>query len=343
MGQPGFFDLCERYQSISKCGDPLEVLNREVPFESFGPDLKKAFKKTKKSNAGRKAFDLVLMFKIIVLQGLYNLSDAQMEFQIRDRLSFMRFLGLGMEDAVPDEKTIWLFKDTLAKRNATKKLLARFDKFLKQKGYAAKKGQIMDASIVEVPRQRNTRGENQKIKSGEVPEWTENKLRQKDTDARWTKKNGKSYFGYKNHINTDVKHKLIRKWEVTPASAHDSRVVEELLDENNSGKGIWADSAYRSAEIEETLKGKYQSHIHHKGYRDKPLSDAKQRVNHKRSKAGARPRARPWLSENQHGRKTDQRHGSGAGHAQDRHAQSGLQHVPLYATAAPKNGVNRKK
>ena len=211
-----------------------------------------------------------------------------MEFMIRDRLSFMRFLGLGMEDAVPDEKTIWLFKDTLAKRKVSEKLFARFDYFLNQKGYAAKKGQIMDASIVEVPKQRNTREENQKIKSGEVPDWQENKLRQKDTDARWTKKNGVSYFGYKNHINTDVKHKLIRKWEVTPASLHDSQVFEELLDENNSRRAIWADSAYRSKEIEDALKGKYQSHIHHKGYRDKPLSNAKQRVNHKRSKVRAR-------------------------------------------------------
>lgn len=291
MGQPGFFDLDERYESLSKCGDPLEVLAKEIPWESFRYPIKKALKKPRKSGAGRKAFDPVMMFKIVVLQSLYNLSDQQMEFQIRDRLSFMRFLGLSLDGRVPDEKTIWLFKDTLAQRKAAEKLFARFDKFLAEKGYSAKKGQIVDASFAQVPRQRNTREENRQIKDGEAPEdWQErpHKLSQKDTDARWTRKGGISYFGYKNHINADVKHKLIRKWQVTPASVHDSQVFEELLDKKNSRQAIWADSAYRSQEIEIALKGNCQSQIHHKGYRGHPLSEAKQRVNQKRSRTRAR-------------------------------------------------------
>ncbi|MHB1412979.1 MAG: IS5 family transposase, partial [Thermoleophilia bacterium] len=272
MGQPGFFDLDERYESLSRCGDPLEVLGREIPWESFRYPIRKALRKPRKSNAGRKAFDVVMMFKLLVLQSLYNLSDAQTEFQVRDRLSFMRFLGLGLGDRVPDEKTIWLFKDQLAKGKVAEKLFARFDEYLIQKGFAAKKGQIMDASIVEVPKQRNSKEENQAIKNGEVPAWEENKQRQKDTDARWTVKNTVSYFGYKNHLSTDVKHKLVRKWAVTPASVHDSQAFGQLLDENNSGKGVWADSAYRSDEIQRSLKQKYRSQIHHKGYRDHPLS-----------------------------------------------------------------------
>lgn len=291
MGQPGFFDLDERYQSLSRCGDPLEVLAREIPWESFRYPIKKALLKPCKSGAGRKAFDPVMMFKIVVLESLYNLSDQQMEFQIRDRLSFMRFLGLSLDDRVPDEKTIWLFKDTLAQRKVTGKLFARFDAFLAQKGYTAKKGQIVDASFAQAPRQRNTREENQIVKAGEVPaDWQDkpHQLCQKDTDARWTRKGGISYFGYKNHISTDVKHKLIRKWAVTPASTHDSQVFMELLDENNSGRGVWADSAYRSEEIESKLKKNHRSQIHHKGYRDHPLSEAKQRANHKRSKTRAR-------------------------------------------------------
>jgi len=291
MGQPGFFDLDERYQSLSRCGDPLEVLATEIPWESFRPILRKALKKPRKSSAGRKAFDPVMMFKIVVLESLYNLSDQQMEFQIRDRLSFMRFLGLGLDDRVPDEKTIWLFKDTLAQRKATGKLFARFDVFLAEKGYAARKGQLVDASFVEVPRRRNTREENQQIKHGEVPgDWHDrpHKMSQKDTDARWTRKGGVSYFGYKNHINADVKFKLVRKWAVTPASTHDSQMPWQLLDEDNSRRAIWADSAYRSGEISGQLKGRYQNQIHHKGYRDHPLSQAKQRVNHKRSKTRAR-------------------------------------------------------
>lgn len=288
MGQPGFFDLDERYQSLSRCGDPLEVLAKEIPWESFRYPIKKALTKPRKSSAGRKAFDVVLMFKLLVLQSLYNLSDAQTEFQVRDRLSFMRFLGLGLGDRVPDEKTIWLFKDQLAKGKVAEKLFARFDGYLIQKGFAAKKGQIMDASIVEVPKQRNTREENQKIKSSEMPDWEENKQRQKDTDARWTKKNGVSFFGYKNHVSTDVKNKLVRKWAVTPASVHDSQAFGKLLDKNNSGRGVWADSAYCSDEIEHRLKRSHQSHVHHKGYRDNPLSEAKQRANQKRSRTRAR-------------------------------------------------------
>ncbi len=121
-----------------------------------------------------------------------------------------------------------------------------------------------------------------------MPAWEENKERQKDTDARWIKKNGVSYFGYKNHLSTDVKHKLVRKWTVTPASVHDSQAFDRLLDKKNSGKGVWADSAYRSEEIEDVLKESHRSQIHHKGYRDHPLSEAKQRVNSKRSKIRAR-------------------------------------------------------
>lgn len=288
MGQPGFFDLDERYQSLSKCGDPLEVLNREIPWESFRYPIKKALTKPRKSSAGRKAFDVVQMFKVLVLQNLYNLSDQQTEFMIRDRLSFMRFLGLGINDRVPDEKTIWLFKDNLAQKKLAERLFARFNSVLIQKGFAAKKGQIMDASIVEVPRQRNTRQENQQIKDGETPDWPEDKSRQKDTNARWTVKHGTSYYGYKNHISTDVKHKLIRKWQVTPASVHDSQVFAGLLDKRNTGKAVWADSAYRSEEIEELVRKSHRSQIHHKGCRDHPLSEAKQRVNHKRSKVRAR-------------------------------------------------------
>lgn len=289
MGQPGFFDLDERYESLSKCGDSLEVLSREIPWESFRPTLRKALKKPRKSNAGRKAFDCVLMFKVMVLESLYNLSDQQMEFMLRDRLSFMRFLGLG--DRVPDEQTIWLFKDTLAQRKVTEKLFARFDGFLAGKGYAARKGQIVDASFIEVPRQRNTREENRDIKNGEVPDDWQNqphKTRQKDTDSRCTRKGGINYFGYKNHINADVKYKLVRKWAVTPASTHDSQVLKELLDENNSRRSMWADSAYRSEEISARLKGGYDNQIHHKGYRAHPLSEAKKRVNQKRSQTMAR-------------------------------------------------------
>jgi IS5 family transposase len=292
MKQPGFFDLDERYESLSKQGDPLEVIETSIPWSTFRPILKKLQKKERKSNAGRKAYDPILMFKILVLQSLYNLSDEQAEYQIKDRLSFMRFLRLGFEDRIPDATTIWLFRETLINNEVIESLFNQFNRYLDGQGYQAKRGQIVDASIVPVPKQRNTREENARIKQGEVPEeWdsTPHKRSQKDVDARWTKKHGKSHYGYKNHINVDNHHKLIRRFEVTDAAVHDSQVFEGLLDPENTGASVWADSAYRSEETERNLQeAGYRSRIHHKGKRNKPLSAHKQAINHKRSVVRAR-------------------------------------------------------
>ena len=169
MAQPGFFDLDNRYESIIKLGDPLEVLGRAIPWEAFRPLLSKALHKFKKNNAGCKPYDSVFMFKILVLQSLNNLSDDKTEFMIKDRLSFMRFLGLDFEDKVPDAKTLWLFRDTLTNKNAIDKLFRRFNRYLDRAGLFARQGQLIDASIVPAPVQRNTREENTNIKQGEVP------------------------------------------------------------------------------------------------------------------------------------------------------------------------------
>ena len=165
----------------------------------------------KKSSAGRKPVDAIVMFRMLVLQALHNLSDEQAEYQVRDRLSFSRFLRLGLEDGIPDATTLWLFREKLAKASLIEKLFERFDQHLAARGYMARGGQMVDATIVPVPKQRNSRDENETVKAGETPtEWEKRptKLRQKDRDARWTKKHGKSFFGYKNHVNADAKHTL---------------------------------------------------------------------------------------------------------------------------------------
>lgn len=291
-GQMGFFDIHERYEALSRFGDPLEGLRTMIPWESFRKHLKKTLQRKDNGLGGRPPFDDVLMFKALVLQALYNLSDDQTEYQIRDRLSFTRFLGLDMNGTVPDAKTIWLFRERLAQAGAVEKLFARFDQYLEEKGLMASGGQIIDASIIPVPKQRNTRKENKTIKAGETPEeWKEDpaKLRQKDVDARWTVKNEQNYYGYKNHINADKKHKLIRRYHVTDASVHDSNAFDEVFDEKNTSKDAWADAAYRSQQREEELKERgYRSHIHHKGTRGHPLSEAKQASNTCRSKVRAR-------------------------------------------------------
>ena len=109
-GQPGFFDGEERLKALSASGDPLERLARVVDLEAFRQDLERALFRSDPAKGGRLPYDAVLMFKILVLQTLYTLSDEQTEYQLKDRLSFMRFVGLALHDPVPDAKTIWLYR-----------------------------------------------------------------------------------------------------------------------------------------------------------------------------------------------------------------------------------------
>lgn len=292
MGQIGLFDVENKLTELSKMGDPLEKLNNSVNWKIFKPTIDRVFRKERKSNAGRPPFDYVMMFKVLVLQHMYNLSDAQTQFQILDRHTFKRFLNAGDEVRIPDEKTIWLFRETLTQAGTIKKLFDIFNRELENAGFKAQKGQIIDASFVEVPRQRNSREENETIKNGDVPKAWENspaKMRQKDTDAQWTKKNDQIHFGYKNHINVDVKNKIVREYAVSPANVHDSQVFEELLDSSNTKQSVWADSAYRSEECEANLKEMgYKSQICTKGVRNKPLSDFQIRMNSKKSQVRSR-------------------------------------------------------
>lgn len=290
MMQSGLFDWQTRFQQLDNGGDPLVKLNQIVNWKQFRKSLETIRDIERKSNAGRKPFDTILMFKIMILQSLYNLSDDQLEFQVRDRLSFMRFLGLSLSDTVPDAKTIWLFREQLTEAKLIKKLFDRFDDFLRENGFSAKKGQIVDASIVAAPRQRNSREENKSIKDGKVPDgWSESKKRRKDTDARWTRKGSQNHYGYKNHIDIDVEHKIIRDYEVTPASIHDSNVFEQLLDENNSSRDVWADSAYGSSDKRYTLdKRGFRGHIQQKGCRHKKLSKRRLKGNYRRARIRSR-------------------------------------------------------
>ena len=294
--QPGFFDINERTTKLTEMGDPLVALKRLIDWEAFRPCLNVVYDKPRKSNAGAKPIDVVLMFKIMVLQQLHNLSDDRIEYQIRDRLSFMRFLGLQLESRVPDAKTIWLFREHLKELNLVDELFERFHDQLAMRGYVAREGQMIDATFVEVPRQRNNREENATIKSGKIPqEWYQNpnKLRQKDTDARWVKKNNEHYYGYKNHINADQTNKLVQSFAVSNAAVHDSQVFEELLDQTIDTEGkkrpIYADSAYRSKDQEESLADKgFESQIHEKGSRCHPLTDEQKASNRIKSKTRAR-------------------------------------------------------
>jgi transposase, IS5 family len=193
-GQAGFFDIEERLKELSAKGDELERLNSAVDFELFRRDLERAVPRSDGSRGGRPAFDHVLMFRVLILQASHSLSDERTEYLIKDRLSFMRFLGLGVADTVPDANTIWTFREALTRariagRPAIEMLFARFEAVLSAAGFLAMGGQIIDASIVAAPKQRNSEGEKRDIKEGRIPpEWANKpaRLRQKDRDARWT-------------------------------------------------------------------------------------------------------------------------------------------------------------
>jgi len=288
--QPGFFDWQNRFEKLDKVGDPLQKLSTTVNWEMFRAELETIREKQRKSNAGAKPYDAVMMFKILIIQSLYNLSDEAVEYQILDRMSFMRFLGLHVGDPVPDAKTIWLFREQLKGAGIFEKLFKRFEAFLADRGYAAKRGQIIDASIVSAPKQRNSREENSMIKEGNTPqEWHEAKKRQKDVDARWTKKNGTTYYGYKNHVSIDVEHKFIRGYEVTDAAVHDSQVFEELLDKHNSSPEVYADSAYLSERSLQRLgELGFVEQIQRKGYRGRKLSEQEQQENRRRARIRSR-------------------------------------------------------
>ena len=290
--QLGFFDLTTRYEALSQQGDPLEQLAQVIPWEAFRPALAKVLRRSKRTQGGRPPFDAVRMFQILVLQALYNLSDEQTEYQIRDRLSFMRFLGLDLDQRIPDAKTIWLFRETLAQAQVVERLFAQFESYLAEHGLQPRGGQLIDASLVPVPKQRNTHKENATLKAGECPTaWDRQpaKRRQKDTEARWTVKQGENHYGYKNHVNVDKQHKLIRQYTVTDAAVHDSQVLEAILLPAEAGRDVWADSAYRSDAIEAHLKTTgLRSKIHRKGYRNKPLTAPQQAHNRGRSRIRAR-------------------------------------------------------
>jgi IS5 family transposase len=291
--QLGFFDLDNRYAQLSKLKDPLVELNRVIDWHLFADLLSGITTKPRKSAAGRKPFDRVMLFKMLVLQRMNNLSDEQLEYQVGDRLSFMRFLGLDMAGVVPDAKTMWVFREELKENHLMARLFARFDECLRELGVELKSGQIIDATFVIAPKQRNTREENEMIKEGAVPiAWGKNphKLAQKDIDARWTKKNNESFYGYKDHVNVDQGTQLITAWEVTSAQIHDSQVLEEVLPPPEvGGADVYADSAYRSNAQEESLiASRHTSQIHEKGARNHRLTEAQKSSNQEKSRVRAR-------------------------------------------------------
>lgn len=288
------FSMIDHQQEVMRTVKGINKLNAVIDWELFREDLETllGYDVRDPSKGGRPPFDAVLMVKVLVLQKYHGLSDDEAEFQIMDRFSFMQFLSLQPGDSVPDAKTIWDFKQLLEKdgRDGARKLFDRFGQLLQGQGMLAKEGSIVDASFVAAPRQRNTREQNAQIKQGERPEEFDPNTplgRQKDCDARWTKKNNEVHYGYKNHAKVDAKSKLVSAYTTTPASVHDSQVFEDLVSEED--QAVFADSAYQSeSSCEYLLKKNCQNFILFKATRNHPLDDEERATNKMRSRIRVR-------------------------------------------------------
>ena len=287
----------EQLERIEAHRPPLQRLDAVIDWEMFREPIEAAFRITPKGPGGRPPYDRLMMFKILILQRYYNLSDEQTEVQILDRLSFQQFLGLKLGDSVPDANTIRTFKETLSQKGVEATLFEQFTQALTRQGIIAKTGSLVDASFVEVPRQRNRQEENEDLKKGAVPlnfakvdkHGKRSRLAQKDLDARWAKKHQKTYFGYKNHVKVDRESKLIQKYTVTDAAVHDSQVFETLVDAQDRGQTIHGDKGYQSEKIKAYLQALgCIDRILEKGTRHRPLSESQKKSNKERSKIRAR-------------------------------------------------------
>ena len=308
MRQAGLFGLSDHLKRLSEVGDPLEVMARAVDFEAFRPALDAALAYGDGSKGGRPPYDPVAMLKVLILAAQNNVSDLRMEFLIRDRLSWLRFLGFDLGAPTPDENTIRLFREKLTNAGALEALFATFDRQLRDRGYLPMGGQIVDATLVAAPKQRNTADEKAAIKEGKSAReiWPDQpaKAAQKDIDARWTLKFAKARptpdgkpridiaipsFGYKSSIAICRRYGFIRRGKVTDGARFDGRMLRDVVTSDNTASDVWADTAYRSRSNEAWLKtiGRV-SRIHRKKPAGKPMPTRTARANAGKSAVRAR-------------------------------------------------------
>ena len=221
------------FQKVCPDNKFLEEMNEIVPWEEiqifFDKHLK--YQKMNKKKAGRPSYPVMLMFKIHLLQQWHDLSDAQAEYMINDRLSFRKFLGLGIESKVPDSTTIENFRHLMEEKNWGEKLVKLFDEYFVSMGLIRKEGNIVDATFMRA-NSKPTKDEDKKT----------------DIDAEF----GHKGFGFSGTINMDKKSKFIRKTNTTSAKLLDHQSVEEVI--IGDEKEFYGDKGYAPAR--KTLKKK---------------------------------------------------------------------------------------
>lgn len=280
----------EREQKLTEKGDFLQTLEEHADFTRLASELDHAIPRPTSTQGGRPPYPTELMVRILVLQHLYDLSDDAMEYQLLDRLSFQRFCGLRHSSTIPDAKTVWVFRERIREAGGAEVLFEGVQRQLRQHGYTARGGQIIDATLIEAPKPVFNKAEKAQLKEAALPsDWTPAQRRQKDVEASWTKKHGKSHHGYKLSIGIDRRYKLIRKHQVSTAKQHDTHHFESVLDPRNTSRDVWADKGYQDSGREQRLNSEgWRLHIQRKAKRGKPQTACQKR----RNSRIARPRAR---------------------------------------------------
>lgn len=287
-------DLFVQEQRQAKLGGfiaNLAAMDELIDFSAIAAEVDAACPRPDRSKGGRPPYASEVMVRLLFIQALYNLSDEDCEYQVLDRMSFQHFCRLDGALHIPDARTLWSFKQRLAKGGLGGR--AVFDAVslqLQQHGYIPRGGQIVDASIVQAPITQARSDEREALNEGRAPEgWSAKRLRHTDRDARWTKKHGKSFYGYKLHANADARYKLIRRVKVTAANVDDGQTLKDVLDPANTRSRLLADRGYDAQANRELL----QAHQLSDGIarRTKPGQDRRQRLD-ARNKAIGRIRAR---------------------------------------------------
>jgi IS5 family transposase len=296
------------YKRLDKLGDPLSKLDAIMDWTPFVSIIEEQRPdKTNAGKGGRPPIKSSILFKGLLIGEIYNLSDAQLEYQITDRTSFSRFCGLGLGEFAPDANSFWLLREKLKETGNYEKLFQTLLSALSSVGLEYSKCAIVDATFVDAPRRRNLRKEQYKAlkehdkSGGELPfeldkeritnleshlpetdRTQTHKLRQTDIDARWAKKGEETHYGYKDHVVADARTKLIIAHEVTSANVHDSQELVNVVPEDT--EEVYDDAGYVGEEIDSKLKEKCPDVEHFtcaKGQKNKPLTHEQKEYNRK--------------------------------------------------------------
>jgi IS5 family transposase len=210
------------YDRVKQLGDPLEEIDRLVDWEAFRKYLHQ------NSSVGRHGYDPIVLLKTLVLQGLYGISDEQIEYQIADRSSFQKFLGF--PNSIPDYSTVWRFREELGKKQYTDEIWNELKKQLLEKGITFSKGVIQDARIIHADPGKKNSGKDERGRAANTS---------RSADGTWTKKGKKSMFGFKMHNKVDTKTKMIMEFAVTTAKVPDGNI-----DLTNEDEFVYRDKGY---------------------------------------------------------------------------------------------------